>query len=78
MLLELISTDVVHSFWVPEFRVKMDTVPGMETELRVTPDRIGDYELLCAEMCGLLHAYMRAPVKVVSEDEFEAWVQSLK
>ncbi len=78
VLLHLTARDVIHSFWVPEFRVKMDAVPGMETELRVTPDLLGDYQLLCAEMCGLGHAYMRAPVKVVSQDEFEAWVRSLK
>jgi cytochrome c oxidase subunit 2 len=70
----LISSDVIHSFWVPEFRVKQDALPGMDRELRVTPSEIGDYTLMCAEMCGRDHAYMTAPVRVKSADEFKAWV----
>jgi cytochrome c oxidase subunit 2 len=76
-LLRLSSNDVIHSFWVPEFRVKQDVLPGGEEfvrDYRITPTEIGDYKVRCAEMCGLDHADMRAPVRVVSEDEFEAWV----
>lgn len=79
-LLRLWSTDVIHSFWVPEFRVKQDALPGGEAnmrELRVTPNRPGEYSLACAELCGLQHAYMTARVKVVSQEEFDAWVVSL-
>ena len=75
---KLNSVDVVHSFWVPEFRVKQDAVPGMETVLRITPTREGDYILECAELCGLLHAYMTAPVRVVGEQAFQEWVAGLR
>jgi cytochrome c oxidase subunit 2 len=68
------SDDVLHSFWVPEFRVKQDLVPGMETVLRITPDREGTYTVGCAEICGLDHTHMTAEVEVVSRDEFERWI----
>jgi len=76
-LLHLSSTDVIHSFWVPEFRVKQDALPGGDTfvrDLRVTPTRIGEYKVRCAEMCGLSHAYMEAPVIVLSDADYQAWV----
>ena len=71
------STDVIHSFWVPEFRVKQDALPGegMERELRVTPTELGDYKLRCAEMCGTEHAYMLADVIVMEVSDFEEWVE---
>jgi cytochrome c oxidase subunit II len=72
--LDMTSTDVLHSFWVVEFRVKQDTVPGQITHLRLTPTEIGDYKLRCAELCGLSHAYMLADVRVVSADDFDAWM----
>jgi len=78
-LLHLSSLDVIHSFWVPEFRVKQDALPGGENfirDLRVTPTRIGDYKVRCAEMCGLRHAYMEAPVIVQSDADFQAWVSA--
>ena len=68
------SQDVIHSFWVPEFRVKQDIVPGQVTELRITPTEAGNYTVRCAELCGTSHAYMNAPVVVVEEDEFIKWV----
>lgn len=74
VLLRLTSRDVIHSLWVREFRVKMDAVPGMETQLRVTPTELGQYEVWCAEMCGAAHAYMRAEVRVVEPSEFSAWL----
>lgn len=74
VLLRLSSRDVIHSFWVREFRVKMDAVPGMETHLGVTPTAVGEYEVWCAELCGLAHAYMRARVRVVEPGEFTAWL----
>jgi cytochrome c oxidase subunit 2 len=73
-LLRITSTDVIHSFWVPEFRIKQDAVPGRWTELRVTPIETGDFRIRCAEMCGYGHAAMYAPVVVVEPDEFEAWL----
>jgi cytochrome c oxidase subunit II len=74
--LHMNATDVLHSFWVPEFRVKQDLVPGMETTLRITPTVIGEYKVRCAEICGFGHAKMLATVKVVSEADFEAWAAS--
>jgi cytochrome c oxidase subunit 2 len=75
-LLLMESTDVIHSFWVPEFRVKQDLVPGITTEVRITPDELGEYTLRCAEVCGLQHTYMLADVKVVQEAEFSSWLAS--
>jgi cytochrome c oxidase subunit 2 len=72
---EITSRDVIHSFWVPEFRIKQDAVPGRWTELRVTPTETGDYRVRCAEMCGYGHSAMYAPVVVVEPDQFEAWLQ---
>lgn len=74
ILFKITSTDVIHSFWVPEFRIKQDAVPGMWTELRVTPTETGDYRIRCAEMCGYAHAAMYAPVVVVEEAEFDSWL----
>jgi cytochrome c oxidase subunit 2 len=71
---KLTSLDVIHSFWVPEFRVKQDAVPGMTTELRITPSEVGDYKVRCAELCGTSHYAMLAPVRVVEAADFEAWV----
>ena len=74
VLLVMESVDVLHSFWVPEFRVKQDLMPGSETELRITPNETGSYVVRCAEICGLQHAYMLADVEVVTDTEFAAWV----
>jgi cytochrome c oxidase subunit II len=68
------SSDVQHSFWVPALGIKQDAVPGETTHISVTPDVIGDYAVRCAELCGLYHAYMNTPVKVVSQADFDAWV----
>ena len=74
ILLVMESPDVIHSFWVPEFRVKQDIVPGITTELRITPTIIGEYTVRCAELCGTQHAYMTSPVLVVTRGEFETWI----
>ncbi|HKJ26939.1 MAG TPA: cytochrome c oxidase subunit II [Anaerolineales bacterium] len=74
VLLEMESQDVIHSFWVPEFRLKQDIVPGQVTELRLTPTEEGHYMTRCAELCGTSHAYMVAPVVVVTQDEFSNWI----
>jgi cytochrome c oxidase subunit II len=68
------AVDVIHSFWVPNFGQKMDAVPGIETEIVVTPKRTGEFAVVCTELCGLGHATMRAKARVVTEAEFEAWV----
>lgn len=74
--LDMKSLDVIHSFYVPEFRVKQDVVPGMTTHLWITPDKLGNYEVDCAELCGLGHSVMIAPVKVVTPEDFKQWVQA--
>ncbi len=71
---EMTSEDVIHSFWVPEFRVKQDLVPGITTTLRIEPTRPGQYVLRCAEMCGTRHAYMNRTVNVLDQGAFDDWV----
>src|SRR3954465_6328576 len=63
------SLDVIHSFWVPEWRIKKDNVPGITTRAYVTPTKTGDYTLVCTELCGIGHATMRAPVVVESSQQ---------
>ena len=72
------ALDVIHSFWVPAFRLKSDAVPGIETTYRATPDAVGNYDVVCAELCGLGHATMRQEVRVVPEEEFNAWLAQRK
>ena len=74
VLLKMESLDVIHSFWVPEFRVKQDVVPGRVTDYRITPSLIGSYKVRCSEMCGTSHSYMERPVVVSAEQDFTAWV----
>ncbi len=69
------SLDVIHSFWVPEFRIKQDILPGRVTELRLTPIVLGDFKVRCAELCGTSHAYMERPVVVTSQADYDAWVK---
>jgi cytochrome c oxidase subunit 2 len=75
--LEMTSRDVLHSFWVPEFRVKQDLVPGQTTVLRFTPTIVGDYTVDCAELCGLNHYNMRANVRVVEQSEYDQYRSEL-
>jgi cytochrome c oxidase subunit 2 len=70
------SRDVIHSFWVPEFRVKRDATPGQIDELVITPSRIGRYPIRCAELCGAGHAAMVSEVVVESEQDFQAWIDA--
>jgi len=69
------SKDVIHDFWVPAFRLKIDAVRGVQTHLRITPKTIGQYPVVCAELCGLGHAVMRQTAHVVEPEEFDRWVQ---
>jgi cytochrome c oxidase subunit 2 len=71
--LHLTARDVIHSFWVPEFRQKQDAVPGLTTEITVTPTKLGNYRFICTELCGLGHALMRTRAIVMPESEFETW-----
>lgn len=74
VLLKMESPDVIHSFWVPEFRVKQDIVPGRVTEYRITPSLEGEYKVRCAELCGTSHAFMENMVIVTSQVNYDAWV----
>jgi cytochrome c oxidase subunit 2 len=69
------AKDVLHSFWVPAFRMKQDAVPGIETNTRVTPNQEGSFPVVCAELCGIGHSTMRQQVRVVPVAEFESWVK---
>ncbi len=71
--LDLETQDVIHSFFVPAFRIKQDLVPGLNTYVWFEPREIGSFDILCAEYCGLQHAYMLATLKVVSEQDFLRW-----
>jgi cytochrome c oxidase subunit 2 len=68
------ALDVIHSFWVPEWRMKKDLVPGLTTHITATPNEEGNFALICTELCGIGHATMRAPVIVESQEEFDSWL----
>ncbi|CEJ11960.1 Alternative cytochrome c oxidase subunit 2 [bacterium YEK0313] len=67
------SIDVLHNFYVPEFRAKMDMIPGSVTYFWFTPTRAGEFDVLCAELCGLAHSQMRGKVIVESAQAYERW-----
>ncbi|MEH2329580.1 cytochrome c oxidase subunit II [Nostoc sp.] len=73
--ISMTANDVIHAFWVPEFRLKQDAIPGRQSEIRFTPKKAGDYTLICAELCGPYHGAMRAPVVVEPQEAFDKWVQ---
>ena len=74
VLLRMRSNDVLHSFYVSQFRVKWDIVPGMVTELWFTPTKIGEFQVQCAELCGVGHYSMIGKVVVVTPEEFQKWL----
>lgn len=69
------SVDVVHDFWVVELGIKIDANPGAITNTGVTPNKLGTYNIRCAELCGLHHAYMETTIQVVTQEQFDAWVR---
>jgi cytochrome c oxidase subunit 2 len=72
--LRMEARDVIHAFWVPQFRLKQDVIPGQPTMLSFTPTRAGTYPLICAELCGPYHGGMRTNVVVHDADDYSAWV----
>jgi cytochrome c oxidase subunit 2 len=68
------ALDVIHSFWVPEWRIKKDNVPGITTRAYITPDKEGSFSLICTELCGLGHSTMRAAAVAEPTADFEAWL----
>ena len=75
---ELVSPDVIHSFWVPAFLFKMDVIPGKTNVFELTPDKVGTYAGKCAELCGVDHARMLFNVRVVERAEYDAYIADLK
>ena len=79
---DITAKRVLHSFWIPAFRMKIDAVPGMTTVINVRPTELGDYKddinfrVQCAELCGVSHGTMTMPVRVVTQLEFEAWARA--
>ncbi|MEL7241729.1 MAG: cytochrome c oxidase subunit II [Cyanobacteria bacterium J06641_2] len=73
--LDMAANDVIHAFWVPEFRLKQDLIPGRQTELRFTPKKAGDYKLICAELCGPYHGAMNTKVIVQTPEDFDNWIK---
>jgi cytochrome c oxidase subunit 2 len=71
------SKDVIHNFWVVELGVKIDANPGAITNTGVTPNKLGTFNIRCAELCGLHHAYMETQIKVVTQEQFDAWVREM-
>jgi cytochrome c oxidase subunit 2 len=72
--LSLRAVDVIHNFFVPSLRFKQDAVPGLNIHMHLKPTQIGDYEVACAELCGLGHYKMHGMVKVVSQEDFDKWL----
>jgi cytochrome c oxidase subunit 2 len=75
---EITSKDVIHSFWVPQWRMKQDAVQGITTETTVKPTQLGTFPVVCTELCGLGHALMRSQAVVLTPADFEAWVREQK
>ena len=71
--INLISVDVIHSLFIPAYRIKSDIVPGRQKVMWFIPQTEGDFDLYCAEYCGLRHSYMKSMVKVLSKEKFTAW-----
>lgn len=76
VLLNISANDVIHAFWVPEYRLKQDAIPGKQTELRFTPNLAGEYPVICAELCGTYHGVMKTKVVAESQSDFDAWIKS--
>ncbi len=75
--LRLLSKDVIHSFFVRELRIKQDTVPGLAIPLRFTATKVGNFEISCAELCGLGHHRMRSFIEVLSEQDYQTWLREM-
>lgn len=73
--LKISAQDVLHAFWLPEFRLKQDAIPGRESQLRFTPSKVGQYPIVCAELCGAYHGAMGAQLFVHTPEEYQAWIQ---
>ncbi|MGD1936546.1 MAG: cytochrome c oxidase subunit II [Cyanophyceae cyanobacterium] len=75
--LNIKAQDVLHAFWIPQFRLKQDAIPGQQTSLRFKPTVTGRYPIVCAELCGAYHGAMRAEVVVDSPEDYDTWQASM-
>ncbi len=73
--LKMLAGDVIHAFWIPQLRLKQDIIPGRESEVIFTANKIGDYPLICAELCGAYHGGMKSLLHVDSEENYQKWLQ---
>lgn len=73
--INMTANDVIHAFWVPEFRLKQDAIPGRQSEIRFTPRVAGSYDLICAELCGPYHGAMKTQVVVDTQEAYDTWMQ---
>ncbi len=73
--LRMESKDVIHAFWVPQFRLKQDVIPGQPTVLSFTPTKTGNFPIVCAELCGPYHGGMRSNVIVDEQEDFDTWLR---
>ncbi|MBR8835245.1 MAG: cytochrome c oxidase subunit II [Stigonema ocellatum SAG 48.90 = DSM 106950] len=73
--MSMTANDVIHAFWVPEFRLKQDVIPGRQSEIHFTPSKVGEYTLICAELCGPYHGAMRTQVVVETQSAFDKWIE---
>jgi cytochrome c oxidase subunit II len=72
--LNIQAGDVLHAFWLPEFRIKQDAIPGRNTELAFTPTLVGDYPVICAELCGSYHGGMKTKLYVQNQEDYDKWL----
>ena len=73
VVLDLVALDVIHSLYIPAFRVKEDMVPGLKKDMWFRAQRVGEFHIFCAEYCGLQHSYMYTGVNVLAEEDFQSW-----
>jgi cytochrome c oxidase subunit II len=73
--LNIAASDVLHAFWLPEFRIKQDAIPGRDSQLTFTGIRTGAYPIICAELCGAYHGGMKSVLYVQTEEEYNQWIQ---
>jgi len=78
IVLNISAQDVIHAFWVPEYRLKQDAIPGQQTQIRFTPKTAGEYPVICAELCGPYHGAMKTKVIAETPEDFATWVQEQK
>jgi cytochrome c oxidase subunit 2 len=74
VVFEIHAVDVIHTFWVPAFRIQEDAVPGITTSFRATPDHLGTYDVVCNQLCGYGHSTMRTTLHIVTASKFKAWL----